>query len=113
MLKNCYRSIFDEVKVISAVVDFPSVGSNQSRFVDIIVPDGVELGTLVEMVADSDASSMDDLIWTAYIVNTNVLRITMFNPTGGPADPIPTTFVFILSKINREMIPVVIEDINF
>jgi hypothetical protein len=84
------------ITVTDAEVDFPNVPSNGSVSIDVPTAVPTPLGThIISYAALTDATSIEDLLIQFFIVQADVVRITLFNPTGGAVNPDPITFQFI------------------
>jgi hypothetical protein len=81
-------------------IDLPNVPSNGSVVVDAPHA-GIALGThIVSWAPLTTATTMDDLIITWTIVDTDLIRIVLFNPTGGAIDPDSIDFEFVIGTVN-------------
>lgn len=97
-------TLFRNIEVVTTTLDFPSVGSNGTETIDAATPAGVApLGTVVNLVPLTDASSFDDMILTANVVSTDSIRFVMHNPTAGAIDPDSVDFAIWLGQINTDL----------
>jgi len=96
--RECCINYTSPAVVRSTTVDFPSIGSNSSAFVDVTVED-TPLGThIISWAPLTDATSIDDLIVQFLIIADDTLRITMLNPSAGAINPDSITFQFITAQ---------------
>ena len=83
------------IQVNSVDLDIPSIAPNGSFTTDIAVT-GVPLGThVISWAPLTLATSLDDLLIQFLVVDADVVRITIDNPSPGAVDPDPITFQFI------------------
>jgi len=100
-----FDTIFENLLVSRVTIDFPSVGSNATVTIDTAVT-GVALGThLISWTPVTDASSMDDLLIQFLIVDTDLVRTILQNPTGGAIDPGSIDWEFLSGTIRAVIDP--------
>jgi hypothetical protein len=86
-------------------IDLPNVPSN-GTVVEDVAHAGIALGThIVSWAPVTTATSMDDLIITWTIVATDLIRIVLFNPTGGAINPDSIDFEFVVGTVNPDIDP--------
>lgn len=96
-------TVFTELRVIVESVDMPLIATNQSEFIEIAVS-GIGLDWCVLFFAPmTDFSTGEDLIWSAFVTDTDTLRITALNPNA-PANPDSIDFGFVLGKLNQDIV---------
>ncbi len=95
-------TLFRNIRVFTRTLDFPSVGSNGSEQIDVAAAD-LPLGSVVNLVPLTDASSFDDMILQANVVTANSIRFVMVNPTGGAINPDSTDFAIWVGEINTDL----------
>lgn len=97
-------TLFRNIRVFTRTLDFPSVGSNGTEVINAATPAGAApLGTIVQFIPLTDASSFDDMILTANVVTADSIRFVMHNPTGGAIDPDSTDFAIWIGTINTDL----------
>jgi hypothetical protein len=80
----------------SYTLDFPSVGSNSTEFLDVTFTGAIE-GDFVD-IAVPFASQMPNLIYTAQVSATNTITIKCHNASGGAEDPLSGLFKIRIIK---------------
>lgn len=99
-----FDTVFRNIQVYTTTLDFPSVGSNGSETIDVPVPAGAApLGTKVELIPLSDASSFDDMVLQANVVTVDEIRFVMINPSSGAINPDSTDFAIWTGEINTDL----------
>jgi hypothetical protein len=85
------------VTTYTAAVDAPSLTTGLVDSVDVTVT-GVSVGDIVlgVVTADNTALSADVHIIGAYVTAANVVRVTLFNTTGGTLDATSESHEFIV-----------------
>jgi hypothetical protein len=97
-------TLFRNINVYTITLDFPSVGSNGTEVIDQATAVGAApLGTVVNLVPLTDASSFDDMILQANVVSTDSIRFIMHNPTAGAIDPASVDFAIWTGEINTDL----------
>ena len=97
-------TLYRNINVYTITLDFPSVGSNGTQVIDQAVAAGAApLGTFVQMIPLTDASSFDDMIFQAVVVSTDSIRFITHNPSGGAIDPDPVDFAVWTGQINTDL----------
>lgn len=97
-------TLFRNIRVFTVTLDFPSVGSNGTETIDAATPVGAApLGTIVQLIPLTDASSFDDMILQATVVTADSIRFIMHNPTAGAIDPASVDFALWLGTIETEL----------
>lgn len=98
-------TVFRNVRVFSGVaVDFPSVNSNQTLSGDIATAASFPLGTaLLAWGFESDASAIQDMQIQLIFINTDTLRWTLSNPTGGAIDAGALDMFFVTGEVNTDL----------
>lgn len=97
-------TLFRNIEVHTITLDFPSVGSNGTEQIDAATPAGtVPLGTIVQLVPLTDASSFDDMILQAKVVEVDSIRFIMHNPTSGAINPDSVDFALWHGTINTDL----------
>lgn len=101
-----FDTVFQDIQVFETTINFPSVGSNASLFVDVAVT--LAQGTeIISFAPITDATSLDDLIIQVFVPVTNVMRFTLFNPTAGAIDPDSIDWRVVTGVANSELAVVV------
>lgn len=91
-------TMFDGLGLIEGTYNFPSINSNQTVTDDITVT-GVQLGDMIiSWTPSSDATEIEDLQIQFLIINTNTIRATLSNPTGGAIDPGAIDLIFFVGR---------------
>ena len=97
-------TLFRNIRVFTVTLDFPSVGSQSSQTINAATPAGAApLGTIVNLIPLTDASSFDDMVLQANIVTADSIRFVMLNPTAGAIDPASVDFALWLGTINTDL----------
>jgi hypothetical protein len=97
-------TLFRNIQVYTITLDFPSVGSNSSQTINQATAAGAApLGTIVQLIPLTDASSFDDMILQAKVVTTDSIRFVMVNPTAGAIDPASVDFALWSGQINTDL----------
>lgn len=97
-------TLFRNIAVYTRTIDFPSVNSNSTEVIDVPTPvGGAPLGTIVNLIPLTDASSFDDMIMQAKVVSVDSIRFTMNNPTGGAINPDSVDFAIWVGEINLDL----------
>ncbi len=97
-------TLFRNIQVYTITLDFPSVNSNGSAVIDQATAAGAApLGTIVNLVPLTDASSFDDMILQAHVVSTDSIRFVMQNPSGGAINPDSVDFAIWTGQINTDL----------
>ena len=98
-------TVFRDIKVFQPVpVDFPSIGSVSTISGDIVTVTSFPLGTaLIAWGFLEDASVIQDLQIQFIFINTNTLRFTLSNPTGGAIDPGSLDMWFVTGELNPDI----------
>jgi len=100
-----FDTIFENLLVSRVTIDFPNILANSTVTIDTAVT-GVALGThLISWTPVSVATSMDDLIFQFLIVDTNLVRTIIQNPTGGGIDPASIDWEFLSGTIRAVIDP--------
>ncbi len=100
-----FDTIYQNIIVTRATVDIPNIVSNGTVVVDVTAT-GVALGThFISWAPTSVATSIDDLIMTFMVVADDLVRIVLFNPTGGAIDPDSIDFEFVTGTVNPDIDP--------
>lgn len=104
-----FDTIFQNINVFETTVNFPSIPSNQSLFIDVPTGAGqAPLGTCIIAYAPiTTATTIDDLVVQFMVVAADTIRVTMFNPTAGAIDPDPIDFRFISGQFNPDIVEVI------
>ena len=97
-------TIFRDIKVARPTLNFPSVNPNSTVSVDLAavgidVSDQILCWTPVD-----DARAFDDLVVQWMCVNTDLLRVTMVNPSGMMISPGVLDCIFVLGVVKDEVI---------
>jgi hypothetical protein len=95
-------TLFRNIRVFTTTLGFPSVGSQQTQTIDVAAAN-LPLGSVVNLIPLSDASSFDDMILQANVVTANSIRFVMSNPTAGAIIPTATDFAIIVGEINLDL----------
>lgn len=95
-------TLFRNIRVFTITLDFPSVGSNGTEVINQAVSN-LPLGTVVELIPLTDASSFDDMLVQAKVVTANSIRFIMNNPSGGAIDPASVDFAIWTGEINTDL----------
>jgi hypothetical protein len=97
-------TLFRNLRVFTVTLDFPSVGSNATQTINAATPAGAApLGTVVNLIPLTDASSFDDMVLQANVVSTDSIRFVMVNPTAGAIDPASVDFALWIGEINTDL----------
>ena len=97
-------TLLRNIRVFTVTLNFPSVGSNQTQTIDAATPVGAApLGTVVNLIPLTDASSFDDMILQANVVTADSIRFVMVNPTSGAIVPSSTDFALWIGEINLDL----------
>jgi len=100
-----FDTIFENLLVSRVTIDFASIGSNATVTIDTSVT-GVALGThLISWTPVTDATSMDDLLIQFLVVDTDLIRAILQNPTGGAIDPDSIDWEFLTGTIRAVIDP--------
>lgn len=97
-------TLFRNIQVYTVTLDFPSVGSQSSQTINQALSAGAApLGSIVQLLPLTDASSFDDMILQANVVTVDSIRFVMVNPTAGAIDPASTNFAIWIGQINTDL----------
>lgn len=97
-------TLLRNLRVFTVTLDFPSVGSNGTEVIDAATPaNAAPLGTVVQLVPLTDASSFDDMLLQATVVTADSIRFVMHNPTGGAINPASVDFALWIGTINLDL----------
>jgi hypothetical protein len=97
-------TLFRNINVYTITLDFPSVASNGSQQIDQATSVGAApLGTIVQLIPLTDASSFDDMILQAKVVTADSIRFIMVNPSSGAIDPASVDFALWTGQINTDL----------
>ena len=97
-------TLFRNIEVFTVTLDFPIVGSNSSQTIDAATPAGAApLGTIVNLIPLTDASSFDDMVLQANVVTADSIRFVMINPSAGAINPASVNFALWLGQINTDL----------
>jgi hypothetical protein len=101
-----FDTVFPNITVADATIDFPEVTSKSSVFEDVALSVGTApLGTAIIAAAPiTTATTIDDLIIQVVIVAADTLRVTLQNPTAGAINPDSIDFRFVFSNMNGDLI---------
>ena len=100
-LDTCYRN----VRLFEIDFDYPNVGSNGTLSVDITTTASFPLGShIVSWGFASDAQAIEDMIIQFILVDTDTLRMTLINPTGGAIDGGVITTQFLVGEFNTDLL---------
>ena len=98
-------SVYRNIRMFEVDHDFPSVGSNSSVANDVTTALSFPLGThVIQWGFGSDATSLQDLILQVAFVDTNTLRMILFNPTAGAVDPGLVTVQLVTGEFNSDLV---------
>lgn len=98
-------TVFQSIEVFRPTVDFPSVGSNATVSADITAT-GVALGTVILHFAfTSSATDVEDMLLQFMVVEADLIRAVLHNPTGGAIDPGTIDMVFVTATVNPDIDP--------
>lgn len=96
-------TVFTEIRVIVDSFDMPLIATNQTEFIEKTIS-GIGLDWCVLFFAPmTDFSTGEDLLWTAFVTDTDTLRLTALNPNS-PVNPDSIDFGFVLGKLNPDVI---------
>lgn len=99
-LDTCYRNI----RAFEFDIDLPNVVSNGTVSQDVTTTETFPLGThVISWGVLSDATTLENLVVTFLFVDTDTLRVVLFNPTGGAIDPANITFQFLTGEFNSDL----------
>jgi hypothetical protein len=100
-----FDTVFRNIKVFQPVsVDFPNVNSNATVSGDISTVSSFPLGTaLITWGFLDDASTIQDLQIQILFIDTDTLRFTLHNPTGGAIDPGAFDMFFVTGELNLDI----------
>lgn len=98
-------TVFRNIKVFQPVsVDFPNVNSNTTVSGDITTVTSFPFGTaLIAWGFLEDASVIQDLQIQFIFINTDTLRFTLENPTGGAINPGALDMWFVTGELNPDI----------
>lgn len=101
-----FDTVFRNIRVVEVTLDFPSVGSNGSAFIDVATAVGAApLGTqILAFTPITTATSIDDLIVQAIVIATDTVRFTMQNPSGGAINPDSIDFRVVTGFVNPDLV---------
>ncbi len=100
-----FDTVFRDIKVFQPVsVDFPNVNSNATVSGDITTVTSFPLGTaLLSWGFLEDASVIQDLQIQFVFINTDTLRFTLSNPTGGAINAGALNMFFVTGELNLDI----------
>lgn len=100
-----FDTVFRNIRSFEVAVDFPNVNSNQTISNDVVTTESFPLGThILSWGFGSDATDIDDMILQFYFVDTDTLRYTLQNPTGGAIDPGSIDVQFVTGEFNPDLV---------
>lgn len=103
-------TVFRDIRVARPTFIFPSVNPNSTVSIDLTVV-GIEVGThIISWIPVDDARAFDDLVIQWMCVNTDLVRVTMLNPTGMMISPGTLDCVFVLGVMKEGVIATVTID---
>lgn len=100
-----FDTVFRDIQVFETTLNFPSIASNRSEFIDVATAVGAApLGTeIISFAPITTATTLDDLIVQIMVVDTDLVRITMMNPTAGAIDPDAIDFRIVTGIANADL----------
>jgi hypothetical protein len=101
-----FDQVFRDIRVVEVTLDFPSIGSKNSAFIDEQTAVGAApLGTqILGFTPISTATTIDDLLVQAIVVATDTIRFTLQNPSAGAIDPDSIDFRVVTGFINPDLV---------
>lgn len=100
-----FDTVYQGIMVGRVTIDIPNVVSNGTVTVDTAVT-GIALGThIITWAPVTTATTLDDLIMTWMVVATDLVRVVIFNPTGGAINPDSIDFEFVFGAVNPDIDP--------
>ncbi len=100
-----FDTVFRNIKVFQPIsVDFPNVIANGTVSGDITTVTSFPLGTaLIAWGFLEDASVIEDMQIQFIFINTDTLRFTLSNPTGGAIDAGALDMWFVTGELNPDI----------
>jgi hypothetical protein len=97
-------TVYRNIRSFEFAIDLPNVGSNSTVSGLVTTTASFPLGShIISWGVLTSAVSLQDLIVTFLIVNTDTLRFVLNNPTGGAIDPASITFQFVTGLFNSDL----------
>lgn len=101
-----FDTVFRNLRVVEVTLDFPSIGSKNSAFIDVATTVGAApLGTqILAFTPITVATSIDDLMIQAVVIATDTIRFTLQNPSAGAIDPDSIDFRVVTGFVNPDLV---------
>jgi len=100
-------TVFRDIRVARQTFDFPNVNPNSSLCIDLVAT-GLEVSTNILCWAPVEtALTFDDLMLQWLCLDTDLIRVTMINPTGMMISPGTIELVFVFGVVKDEVVDTV------
>lgn len=96
--------MYRNIRSFESTFDYPNVSSNGSVSQDFTTTASFPLGShVIQWGFGGDATAIQDLNITFKFVDTDTLRMTLINPTGGAIDGGAILTQFVTGEFNSDL----------